>query len=215
MITISHWLSVCDEFTFLVSLLLTCMIYDSSIPSTLPKFIHPYVTGTPVFYVKKKDWGEAICMSAKCHHNWARLMLLSLNEVLLFYKQGWDKRHQSQGRLLTSPRTRAPHREGHSPSYQFKYIDLFIYLQGVAIYLCIGSLQRWQMCLQFTEQKENIYYLQQQERQHTEANWKGPVTDYRHTNAHRLRVCLCAHVCTHCPSVPCVGAWLFGPHTPV
>lgn len=71
------------------------------------------------------------------------------------------------------------------------------------------------MCLQFTEQKENIYYLQQQERQHTEANWKGPVTDYRHTNAHRLRVCLRAHVCTHCPSVPCVGAWLFGPHTPV
>lgn len=215
MITISHWLSVCDEFTFLVSLLLTCMIYDSSIPSTLPKFIHPYVTGTPVFYIKKKIEGR----QSACQQNVTIIELgwcyCPLTKFWLFYKQGWDKRHQSQGRLLASPRTRAPHREGHSPSYQFKYIDLFIYLQGVAIYLCIDSLQWWQMCLQFTEQKENIYYLQQQERQHTEANWKGPVTDYRHTNAHRLRVCLCARVCTHCPSVPCVGAWLFGPHTPV
>lgn len=167
------------------------------------------------FTLKKKIEGR----QSACQQNVTIIELVwcycPLTKFWLFYKQGWDKRHQSQGRLLTSPRTRAPHREGHSPSYQFKYIDLFIYLQGVAIYLCIGSLQRWQMCLQFTEQKENIYYLQHQERQHTEANWKGPVTDYRHTNAHRLRVCLCAHVCTHCPSVPCVGAWLFGPHTPV
>lgn len=42
----------------------------------------------------------------------------------------------------------------------------------------------------FTGQKENMrHYKGTQERQHTEANWKRPVTDYRHP----LRLCVCVY----------------------
>lgn len=107
MITIYYWLSMCDEFTLLVSLLLTCMIYDSSIPLILPKFIHPYVTGTPVFYIKKIEGRQSACQQnvTIIEPGWC---YCPLTKFWLFYKQGWDKTHQSQGRLLTLPRTRAP-----------------------------------------------------------------------------------------------------------
>lgn len=61
----------------------------------------------------------------------------------------------------------------------------------------------WAMCLQFIGQQKNMqYYNSTQEWQHTEANWKRPVTDYRHP----LFVCLCVCAHTHAPRVPCVGA---------
>lgn len=41
MITIWYWLPACEEFALPASVLLTRMIYDSSIPLILPKFIHP------------------------------------------------------------------------------------------------------------------------------------------------------------------------------
>lgn len=131
-----------------------------------------------------------------------------LTKFWLFYKQGWDKRHQSQGRLLTLPRTRAPHREGHihSHSYQFKYIDLFIYLQGVAIYLCIDSLQWWQMCLQFTEQKENIYYYDSKKDSTLRLIGKG-LSLIIDTPMHP--VCMCVRVYTFpiCALRGCMAIW--------
>lgn len=49
MITIWYWLPACEEFVLPASVLLTPMIYDSSIPLILPVFIHPSVTGTSGF----------------------------------------------------------------------------------------------------------------------------------------------------------------------